>query len=522
MTRSLPALRNYLAGQAAYRSGKYDHAVARFGRAVEFDSTFALAGLGFLLAAEYKDVVLPDRALPALARRARHTPGKLGARDQRLLHYLETQGTATLFDGVALWEQAVGELPDRVEAWYELGDELYHWGERLSIPNAAARSALALDRALAIDSALAPALEHRVMLAVRMRDTAAVRRLGVRYLAAYSGSASSNYLRWNMAAALRDRRELAGMRSRFREYSGGVLYQIVTSAQQLVVRLDDAAAAIAVLEERVAAPGGPPLNANSFDTDIVRRFYLLNRGHARAAASLPEGKTLAQCGPSCLERSFLPILEGRAAVFDALYWDGDTTAAARSVRRIALRLSAPSHTADGRAGSYADLCALEHWKLARLDTGTIRRSLAKLRDRATPVPAWAAADADDNILCAATSRCCSVSTDANPTPRPWRGWTRSRFAVYGRSSSTTRQVHSCWPGRASCWAIPLEPWQRSAVGSTESTCLRSSRQCCAKRVGSRPLWATGRERSRLTDTTSRCARLPIPDWCPRQLGCGTS
>ena len=414
MTRSLPALRNYLAGQAAYRSGRYDYAVARFLRAVDFDSTFALAGLGFLLAAEYKDVALPERGAPARARRARQTPGKLGVRDQRLLYYLEAQGAATLFEGVALWERAVGELPDRVEAWYELGDELYHWGERLGIPNAAARSALALDRALAIDSAFAPALEHRVPLAVRLRDTAVVRRLGARYLAAYPAAASSHYLRWSIAAALGDSIALAGMRRRFRDYSGGALYQIVTSAQQLVVRLDDADAAIAVLQERVAAPGGPPLNANAFDTDIVRRFYLLNRGHARAAASLPEGKTLEQCGSDCLERSYLPIIQGRAAVYDALYWDGDSAAAARSVRRIAVRLASPGQSADARGDSYSDLCALEHWKLAHLDTSTIRRSLAKLRDRATPIPARGAADADDNILCAATLEVLLGVTEGRP------------------------------------------------------------------------------------------------------------
>src|SRR4029079_18228579 len=47
---SLPALRAYLEGQAAYRRGRYAEALEKFGRAVDLDSTFALAGLGLSLA----------------------------------------------------------------------------------------------------------------------------------------------------------------------------------------------------------------------------------------------------------------------------------------------------------------------------------------------------------------------------------------------------------------------------------------------------------------------------------------
>ena len=45
---SLPALYAYLAGKAAHRAGQYDTAVRHFGRALELDSTFARAALGYL------------------------------------------------------------------------------------------------------------------------------------------------------------------------------------------------------------------------------------------------------------------------------------------------------------------------------------------------------------------------------------------------------------------------------------------------------------------------------------------
>ena len=43
---SLPAIRAYLAGQAAFRNGRFEEAVQRFNEATQLDSTFALAGMG--------------------------------------------------------------------------------------------------------------------------------------------------------------------------------------------------------------------------------------------------------------------------------------------------------------------------------------------------------------------------------------------------------------------------------------------------------------------------------------------
>ena len=55
----LPALRLYLEARAAQRRGHYADAVVRFGRALDLDSTFALAGLGLASAAGW--TVAPGR-----------------------------------------------------------------------------------------------------------------------------------------------------------------------------------------------------------------------------------------------------------------------------------------------------------------------------------------------------------------------------------------------------------------------------------------------------------------------------
>ena len=52
---SLPALYAYLAGKAAHRAGQYDTAVRHFGQALELDSTFALAALGYWQSAAWTE-----------------------------------------------------------------------------------------------------------------------------------------------------------------------------------------------------------------------------------------------------------------------------------------------------------------------------------------------------------------------------------------------------------------------------------------------------------------------------------
>lgn len=54
---SLPAIRSYLEGKAAYRRGRYVTAGEHFKDALEIDSTFALAGVGLIVAANWAGVV---------------------------------------------------------------------------------------------------------------------------------------------------------------------------------------------------------------------------------------------------------------------------------------------------------------------------------------------------------------------------------------------------------------------------------------------------------------------------------
>jgi tetratricopeptide (TPR) repeat protein len=200
---SLPALRAYLEGQALVRRGEYIRAADKFKLALQQDSTFALAGLGLTRAGEWfgQPYEGPGSIL-AWKHRDRLSPA-----DRALLDvYLGSRWPAPqgLRDGVAAAERFVQVAPDNAEAWYELGDHLYHWGALVGIPEAHQRSSQAFARALALDSSFAPALEHGSSLALTLGDTVGARKALDRMLRIDSTSRWVAHQRWEFALALGD------------------------------------------------------------------------------------------------------------------------------------------------------------------------------------------------------------------------------------------------------------------------------------------------------------------------------
>jgi tetratricopeptide (TPR) repeat protein len=201
---SFPALRAYLDGQALVRRGSFRQAAGKFRLALQQDSTFALAGLGLMRASEW---FADPYTGSEIAWRYR---AKLAPRDRALLDvYLGTRWPARRLDhdGLAAEERFVQLAPDNAEGWYKLGDDLFHVGPLLGIPDAHRRAAEAFGRALSLDSSFAPALEHGVLLALLLGDTAGARAAHARMLRVDSTSARVTVDRWALAVALGDRAE---------------------------------------------------------------------------------------------------------------------------------------------------------------------------------------------------------------------------------------------------------------------------------------------------------------------------
>jgi tetratricopeptide (TPR) repeat protein len=200
---SLPALRAYLEGQALMRRGEFTKAADGFKRALQFDSTFALAGLGLTRAGLWFGQASNEEGA-ALAWKHRD---KLGPADRALLAIQvgdKYPGPRPWRLGIAAAERFVQLAPDNAEAWFELADVLYHWGVVAGIPDHLGRSAQAFGRSLALDSSFVPALEHGTALALALGDTAGARKVLSLILRTDSTSPWATSNRWVLAHAVGD------------------------------------------------------------------------------------------------------------------------------------------------------------------------------------------------------------------------------------------------------------------------------------------------------------------------------
>jgi serine/threonine-protein kinase len=171
-TDSIEALRAYLQGEQYYRRLVFDSALAAYTRAVEVDSTFALAhlrrGLTFGWTGGYGS---PPST--AAAEAAMRFAGRLPPRERRLLnaYHLFDLGKPRAIDSLRAF---VADYPDDMEGWYNYGEALFHL--RGFAPSSPDTIVAAFDRVLRSDSSLTPAVIHPLQLGLIYRDTARLAR----------------------------------------------------------------------------------------------------------------------------------------------------------------------------------------------------------------------------------------------------------------------------------------------------------------------------------------------------------
>lgn len=169
------ALHAYLEGRRLYRRTDYRGAREAFTRALDIDSTLALAAVGVRDAANmgvdesrFDEIARADRFI------RRHLD-RLPPRDREyaIARFRNFEGDRrNMMERIHKAEAIATRFSDKPEAWYSLGDLAFHGAEYFALDDAYMFARAAFDSALALDPGLLVVRQHRLWLAAMTRDTA--------------------------------------------------------------------------------------------------------------------------------------------------------------------------------------------------------------------------------------------------------------------------------------------------------------------------------------------------------------
>ncbi|HET6616924.1 MAG TPA: tetratricopeptide repeat protein, partial [Gemmatimonadota bacterium] len=177
-TTSVPALKAYLEGEALVRGGAYQEAVTAYERAIEGDSTFALAHLG--LAESCGATSCDPSKIPSSYERAYRFIDRLPEREALLVRARHAFHASNPYLAREVLQTAVLTYPDDPMAWFFLSEVYLHYGGQLVTEGMGNWEAL-MERSVRLDPSNAMYLVHLVEDAFADRDSARARSLTQSY-----------------------------------------------------------------------------------------------------------------------------------------------------------------------------------------------------------------------------------------------------------------------------------------------------------------------------------------------------
>jgi DNA-binding SARP family transcriptional activator/TolB-like protein len=360
---SLPALRQYLEGQALYRRLAFDRARDHFKAALELDSTFALAAMGLNTSLGWGHTRYTPDFLQRIERLAWTYRSRLSAPDHLRLraqlgaHYPEWTPPAYQ---IAFLDSAVGILPYDPELWQEYGHALFISGSHLAIPDWRGRAAAAFHRAIALDSSSLEARNHLVRLSVEAGDSATLQDQGEYFRRVPFEAAEM--VKWLVSTVHGDTTSKS-----LPNLGEQTLRRIVIEGSSFGLGLNDADTALGILLRRSASA------AERTRTLLMVREFALNRG--RPAQALRALQELRGSGRSVEFRNE----RLREMVLYALYWDGDRSAGERAARE--LTQMGDASIGSGRtdlAESLRARCVAEQWRIGHEDLRSASQAVSLL------------------------------------------------------------------------------------------------------------------------------------------------
>jgi tetratricopeptide (TPR) repeat protein len=230
-TDSLSALKDYLQGERALRGGRYLEAADAFQRAVAVDSSFALAWYRLSVAYEW---LTRDNLVAQSAEQAFRHSARLAERDRRLFEATVSARVGDHVQAAQQYRAIVGSYPDDVEAWFQLGEVLFHYGptEGRSI----AQSREAFERVLSYEPGHVNSIIHLARIAAVEGDMQELDSLVDRFLAVSPDADRAVELRVLRAIVTGDSIEWGRTAPDLERVSDPVL--LVTAAYVPVIALD--------------------------------------------------------------------------------------------------------------------------------------------------------------------------------------------------------------------------------------------------------------------------------------------
>jgi tetratricopeptide (TPR) repeat protein len=186
-TESLEALRHYLDGEAAYRKADFAASSAAFERAVDADSTFALAWYRLSSSYAWMEDLSSDVSARA-GKRVEELADRLPMRERALVLAVRRGVNDGDLSAVDDLRQMTSKYPDDPEVWFELGEFYRHVGIQAGIGT----DADALDvlrRAVALDPTFAPYYIHLIGSLLGANEQAEATNALATYLSLAGGEA---------------------------------------------------------------------------------------------------------------------------------------------------------------------------------------------------------------------------------------------------------------------------------------------------------------------------------------------
>jgi tetratricopeptide (TPR) repeat protein len=279
-----PAVKAFLQGEQWFRRASWDSALSYYERALALDSAFSLAAwrLGRVLGWQRIGFDSLSNALSLHAGALNH---RLAPRDSLLVAVdsLLSGGVAATWAGyrrlVGTAREATRRYPDDADAWHTLGEVYVHAGRGVGADDALAT----FDRAIALDSAYAPAYIHAIELASLVHDLEAGRMYARHYLRRAPDDVTAEGIRLALDVADPVRGATAEVQRALERASANVLLK---AWLPLGYARDSGEATVRVARAFAASPESSSTWLPVSFRRAALAFTLTHRGHVRDAGAL--------------------------------------------------------------------------------------------------------------------------------------------------------------------------------------------------------------------------------------------